>query len=333
MPKALHRYRLTVIVALIALLTLSACHDNKKAQESVAGITKTYTIAPITLTLRVDKAAMNIAQHLSLTLSAVMPEDYEASFPDFPSTEGSFAQTRTILPKVKLGKSGKVTRSKTYILEAFLAGNYTIAPLTVKFSGKDKQVTKISTETLTIKVNSLLDANEKIPDIGQLAPVVEEPYGRNFYILIAVIILLVVAAIFLLVRYLRRRALKPPPPPVPAHELARSALDKLLAANLLQRGEIKLFHQRVSDILRNYIEKRFALRAPEQTTEEFLYELGHANALRAEHKGLLHDFLTHCDLVKFAEHIPAEQDSLQTVELCRLFIEQTQRIVSEGGKK
>ena len=54
-------------------------------------------------------------------------------------------------------------------------------------------------------------------------------------------------------------------------------------------------------MLRHYIEDRFGLRAPEQTTEEFLAELRQKHVFGERQKDLLRAFLEHCDLVKFAE--------------------------------
>ncbi len=92
-------------------------------------------------------------------------------------------------------------------------------------------------------------------------------------------------------------------------------------------GEVKLFHLKISDILRHYIENRFGFKAPERTTEEFLTELSMArpekNSLLGSHKTLLADFLTHCDLVKFAKHEPTITESEKTVAICREFIEKT----------
>ena len=41
------------------------------------------------------------------------------------------------------------------------------------------------------------------------------------------------------------------------------------------------------------------------------------------HKALLADFLSHCDLVKFARHEPTIPESEKTVSICREFIEET----------
>ena len=64
------------------------------------------------------------------------------------------------------------------------------------------------------------------------------------------------------------------------------------------------FATRVSEVVRTYLEERFGLHAPDRTTEEFLGELATSVALESRHKALLADFLTGCDLVKFARHQP-----------------------------
>ena len=86
----------------------------------------------------------------------------------------------------------------------------------------------------------------------------------------------------------------------PAHELAYERLRILVKEDLFGAGRIKEFYERISDILRYYIEHHFSLRAPERTTEEFLYELANTNVLPESDKENLAQFLQHCDLVKFA---------------------------------
>jgi hypothetical protein len=64
----------------------------------------------------------------------------------------------------------------------------------------------------------------------------------------------------------------------------------------------------VSDTIRWYLEERFDFRAPERTTEEFLYELQATNLLTPDQKTSLGDFLNRCDLVKFAKYEPGEPE-------------------------
>ncbi|UCD51176.1 MAG: hypothetical protein JSW27_00820, partial [Phycisphaerales bacterium] len=109
----------------------------------------------------------------------------------------------------------------------------------------------------------------------------------------------------------------------PAHELAYARLRVLVAENLVEAGRIKEFYERISGILRHYIEDRFDLRAPERTTEEFLVELQRTDVLAASDKEVLGEFLMHCDLVKFAKHDPTTEQIQRTFDLVKDFIERT----------
>ncbi len=77
----------------------------------------------------------------------------------------------------------------------------------------------------------------------------------------------------------------------------------------------------VSDAVRGYLEGRFGLRAPEQTTEEFLAGLAGKELPGMGDSAGLGEFLGWCDLVKFAGWKPGgpeleelEQSALGMVE-------------------
>lgn len=79
----------------------------------------------------------------------------------------------------------------------------------------------------------------------------------------------------------------------------------------------------VSDVLRGYVEDRFELRAPERTTEEFMEELRSSMKLHAAHKSLLEDFLSRCDLVKFARFEPTISELQALLDSALRFIDET----------
>ena len=81
---------------------------------------------------------------------------------------------------------------------------------------------------------------------------------------------------------------------------------------------------RLSSIIRRYIENRFGLKAPEQTTEEFLTGLEKANEFPDEYKPLLRDFLKYSDLVKFARFEPGTKDIQKSFDSCKAFIKGTE---------
>ena len=73
-------------------------------------------------------------------------------------------------------------------------------------------------------------------------------------------------------------------------------------------------------ILRRFLENRYGLHAPEQTTEEFLADLRARDTLDAGRKALLGEFLQHCDLIKFANQTPTNDQIQRTFDTCKRFI-------------
>jgi hypothetical protein len=144
--------------------------------------------------------------------------------------------------------------------------------------------------------------------LADIRPPVEIPsLWLWFWLAVAAVLLIVVC--FVLWRLLKRkRQTIPPIIYVPAHVRARQRLQEALA--LIDQP--KPFCFAVSDTLRVYLEERFELRAPERTTEEFLHELQDAAILSPSQKSSLAEFLTRCDLVKFAKYEPV-RDELQSL--------------------
>jgi hypothetical protein len=123
-----------------------------------------------------------------------------------------------------------------------------------------------------------------------------------FWFWVIVIALALAAALFLWLRRRKRTAIIHAPPPIPPHVRARRQLEDALAFI----SDPKVFSIRVSDALRQYLEERFDFRAPERTTEEFLYELQNSDLLTPDQKDRMAEFLEACDLVKFAKYEPTE---------------------------
>jgi hypothetical protein len=106
---------------------------------------------------------------------------------------------------------------------------------------------------------------------------------------------------------------------IPPHRRARERLRG--ATELLSNPYA--FCSLVSDVIRVYLEERFNLHAPDRTTEEFLEELRQSSHLNDEHKMLLEDFLTRCDLVKFARQEPSEPELRALLDSALRLIDET----------
>ena len=84
------------------------------------------------------------------------------------------------------------------------------------------------------------------------------------------------------------------------------------------------FCTRISEVVRVYLEERFGLKAPDQTTEEFLASLPQSSELEPGLKPMLEEFLTQCDWVKFAQGDPGRIE-------CERLHQMASRLVDETG--
>jgi len=263
-------------------------------------------------------------------VEVVAPEGYEVEFPKISENKiGEFKVAEEENSEPELMSDKTVRYRHGYVLEPFLAGEYKVPPLKIGFWKKDKKAERheLETKEAVVTVKSVLasgQGNEKV-EVKDIFPPVELP--RSGYFWVAVVAAAGLATILIVgwVLWRRRRVSETEEVliKIPAHELAFQELDRLLAERLVERGLVKEFYYRVSEILRRYIENRFGLHAPERTTEEFLFEIRHDHQLPGEFKPILQEFLNHCDLVKFAKFEPAGSDIDKTVATCRRFVTET----------
>ena len=181
---------------------------------------------------------------------------------------------------------------------------------------------EIESEEIVVAVKSLLPEKMAELKMHDIVPPVGLPRSYNPWMVAAAAggALAVLSLTGFLI-YRRVKAARPVSAErIPAHEIAYEELSNLVSQNLIEKGEIKRFYQGISDILRRYVGNRFGLAAPEQTTEEFLYSLRNSTGVIAQYKSLLQNFLSGCDLVKFAEHRPSAEDIQLMFDSCKAFI-------------
>ena len=107
--------------------------------------------------------------------------------------------------------------------------------------------------------------------------------------------------------------------------LSEQALERLENTRPLMRpATAREFGIAASEVIRNYIEKRFDVVATQRTTEEFLQTLlQSSNETLARHRSLLEEFLHQCDFVKFASGSLTVTDMESLFRSARGFVLQT----------
>jgi hypothetical protein len=103
---------------------------------------------------------------------------------------------------------------------------------------------------------------------------------------------------------------------------ALAELERLFA--LVDREESRPYAIESSAIIRRYIEARFELSAPTQSTEEFLAAALNSPRLDPAHQQLLGEFLRVCDLLKFARTLANRTELGQLHEAAVRFVKETQ---------
>ena len=86
---------------------------------------------------------------------------------------------------------------------------------------------------------------------------------------------------------MRRPTQQPVGAPVAPGEWARREFDLLESQRLPERGDVEGFFVRLSDVVRTYVERRYQIAAPDQTTQEFLSQAAHHPDLAGEHERTL----------------------------------------------
>lgn len=329
------RWVWTLVAVNLIIAALTGCRQEAVQQVDYTtkpAVSRTFAAGKLRLDLVVDRTVMTVSDRLTLSLSASAPEDLVVEFPDHGNRLGDFIVIEFRETTARTTGDGTVKITEDLILEPLLAGTYHIPPIRVAFwkpGENERGGQTLATDEVKVSVRSLLDKNEN--DDLERPPPPDQPRERMTLVwtgIGGVTVLSVFGALLYWWRGRKKGKRIVVIPFGPPHRGAYQALEKLLAEDLLARGEIKAFHVRLSDILRGYIEKRFSVVAPESTIEEFLVEIGNSGLLRTEHRIVLRDFLSRCDLVKFARHQPDDLEIERTVNLCRQFIKETESAVA-----
>jgi hypothetical protein len=219
------------------------------------------------------------------------------------------------------------TRRFHYQLEPAHAGKHLIRSVSIAFVDKrpnsEGHGEPALIETDPLEVNITSDLGDEAPSLANLEPMLPPqpvPEVRQIGWLIAAVAASLVA-IAAVVTWRRRK--RPPVEPrrQTPEEIAHAALAALLAENLPARGLIKEFYLQLTGIVRQYIEDTTGIRAPEQTTGEFLHDMRSREAFAPERSVRLAEFLEAADMVKYAGQQPPENQINEAISRAREFVD------------
>ncbi|HUU27863.1 MAG TPA: hypothetical protein VM123_08625 [archaeon] len=258
-----------------------------------------------------DTTAMRIGDPLTLTLTVRTEPGQQASFPDLSTALGGFDLLSQEPPERYEDDNGSALERRSCKVTTFETGRRLIPSLPFIVSAPDGSVDTLHTEELPVIVVSLL-ADTTADQVRALKGLIGMPklwHRLAWWSALALALLAVL--VFLWRRYLARREARlrekfaPLDRSRPAHLVALEELDRIKSMGLIEKGEIKLFYVLVSEVIRQFLDARFGVDAPEMTTWEIDLALEEKLPRDGTLKALIVGFLETCDLVKFAKYKPS----------------------------
>jgi hypothetical protein len=282
----------------------------------------------IRVTSAPDTTAILIGDHTGFTVTAELPAGISA---DLSAANDTLAGKIVILRRdprdTVVSGDGTTTITDRYLVTAFDTGSYSIPPFYAEVVSGDSVLRFYSDYSFLDVRRPDVTPSDTTDVIFDIVPPRNAPVTFAEIIPWLVITLVAAAVIYLLARFLPRnplrRLVRPPAPKEPAHITALRDLQALRADELWQKGEIKEYYSRLSDILRRYIDNRYAISSPELTTDETVRMLHRASVTTPAQMALVKEILSVSDMVKFAKYIPDGGSNDVMHENAVRFVEET----------
>ncbi len=266
----------------------------------------------ITLDAGIDSTHVLIGDQVKIHFEVQQPRDFKVHFPEFQDT---MVKNVEILEKYKRDTSflsdNLMKIRQEYLVTVFDSGFYYFPPYGFPIENEYIQDT-IASKPFYLQVFTLKADTAK--GIFDIKPPYEAPVtvGEVIpWVLYAVLVAGIVVAVIHVVRKTRKKEpiLLPAKPKEPAHVIAIRKLEELKQKKLWQSGQVKTYYSELTEVVREYIEGRFQIKALEQTSDEILEALGKKKLQNKEALDELKELLQLADLVKFAKASPLPDDN------------------------
>jgi hypothetical protein len=303
------KYFLTLYL-LISIISSSICQEVK-------------------VTSAFDSTRILIGDQIKYTVTVDKPTGLKLSLPLFKDT---LCKNIEIVsgPHVDSipGQNGRTKIIQKYLITSFDSGRYQVRPVFAEAKnegGLKRYYSDYSLlEVIRVKI-APADTASKIFDIIKpyRAPIT---MGEVLPWILALIVLGII--VWAIIRYLPRlkkseNNIVVDVPVEPAHVIAFRELDLLKNEELWQKGEVKKYYTKLTEILRRYLENRFRVYSLELTTVETLDALVKTGFRKNHAYNDLKSVLTGADLVKFAKYTPVVTENESHFQTSWNFVDMT----------
>ena len=275
-----------------------------------------------------DQTDMHLTDTLGAGEQVALPQYGETLIPEIEIVR------RTPVDTASLG-DGRVQVSQTLTLTSFKDSLFYIAPQAFVADGDT-----VWSEPLSLNVVQPFEVDTAlaITDIKDIQKAPIWWWGIFRWVLLGLGIALLGVGIFFLVRYIlrHRKGYIPEPLPKqlrPAEEVALEKLDEIKAEKIWQDGKVKEYHTELTDVIREYISRRYDVSSTEKTSDETLSALKPLMKDKKELFERLRRMLSLADLVKFAKWTATPEENENALRTAYDFVAETTPSPEAGPKQ
>ena len=276
-----------------------------------------------------DTSGIFLGDHINFTVTVDKPSNFHITLPVFKDTilKNIEILNGPVIDSTFL-KDGRIRLREKYLVTSFDSGFYQVPPVYAELKS-ETGIKRFYSDYSQLKVNRVkiapADSASKYFDI--IKPY-KAPLTPGEILPWVLLILIAAAGVWFIIRIMRKARMKksgevPYINPDPAHIIAFRELEKLKEEKLWQKGEVKKYYTRLTEIVRQYLENRFGILSMELTTIETLAELTKTGFREDESYRILRSVLTGADLVKFAKYTPEPSENELHFDFALEFVKKT----------
>ena len=213
-------------------------------------------------------------------------------------------------------------KSVDFILSTYKAGKVELLSVEIPYTYENQQKF-IKTKAIPIEVNSVIDPKNPPQDIAGIKGIIKFHHGILWYIPFLIALIILILAGYFVYKFIKKKNRKPTQEEIiqaiPPKEYALKQFEELIAEDLISKGLIKEYYDRLSDIIRFYLKRTYSVDTMEKTTTE-LYQML-KDKIAPEYNRALKVYLQNCDFVKFAKLVPSDEETKKDFDTAKEFVE------------
>ena len=282
---------------------------------------------------KLDTNAIMIGDQIGMELGINLPKGFTAVWPAIADTLSANIEVISIGGIDTVLKGEQLKLSRRLIITSFDSGYFEVPGMEFGF-GMEGDTLLYSSRTASKYLQVYTPEVDTSQAFKEIRGPIAEPYTFMEvlpWVLGGLMVIFIIGlAIWFFVRWKKNKPVfaAKPKPLRPPHEVALEKLEELRLAKVWQMGKLKEYHSQLTDVVREYADRRFGFDAIEMTTDEIMNELKeHAVNEGALEKIRLAFELS--DLVKFAKAQPTALENDLSLSHCVDFVNETTQIAPQ----